>query len=98
MMQNMLIAGGVLLGFLVVLLIVHYSNKEKYSNFECVSVYGNQAEYLRCLEAKGCKEAFVENKDQGKLLPLSKEEKCRSECILKLGDFQDCCNVCKRSP
>jgi hypothetical protein len=93
----MWIAGGVLL-VLAVVAIAYYTRKEKYSNFECVSVYGNQAEYLRCLEAKGCKEAFVEKEDQGKLLPLSKEEKCRSECILKLGDFQDCCNVCKRSP
>ena len=96
-MRTMWIAGGVLL-VLAVVAIVYYTRKEKYSNFECVSVYGNQAEYLRCLESKGCKEAFVENKDQGKLLPLSKEEKCRSDCILKLGDFQDCCNVCKRSP
>jgi hypothetical protein len=97
MMRNAWIVGGVLL-VLAIVAIMYYTRKEKYSNFECVSVYGNQAEYLRCLEAKGCKEAFVENKDQGKLLPLTKEEKCRNECILKLGDFQDCCNVCKRSP
>lgn len=89
-----MIAMGVILGLLVVSMIVHYSTKEKYSNFECVSVYGNQAEYLRCLEAKGCKEAF----DTSKLLPMSKEDKCRNECILKLGDFQDCCNLCKRMP
>jgi hypothetical protein len=86
------------IAFIVYAMAIYFLYREYYSNFDCVSVYGNQPEYLRCMEGKECKEAFEEGKDNkiNEVDQTACKEGCREHCAVLMGDFQDCCALCQK--